>query len=169
MEKYLLSFFLLATSLVCFGDETCISYTAIDNCLLQGCKIDVHSNAVTIASISYVKLPIFSWYIVFDFFVESEFRNRGIGKTLLSYVVQEIIDLGGKRIYVQPGPYERVGGIFVPSEGQEREERMKKLVKFYSDSDFKPAMYKKAVYLLCIFYKILGINENPDFLLVRMV
>jgi GNAT superfamily N-acetyltransferase len=164
--KCFLLIVLLSTGILSKCLDVDISRSTIDVSSLKGCQIDVLVDSRKIGSISYVKLPLFSWYVLFDFFVYPEFRNCGIGKTLLGYVVEEIIKKGATRIYVQPGPFECVDGVMVPCKGQDREERIKKLVNFYSTFQFKTVTQKMVTYALSFFYKIIGINEDSDLLMV---
>jgi GNAT superfamily N-acetyltransferase len=166
MMKCLLLPLVLFMALCCRSAEIVMRTSVIDVSFLKGYRLDVETDSSLIATLSYVKLPLFPWFVLFDFFVYPEYRNKGIGKMLFGYALQEITAKGAMRVYVQPGPCELIGRVLTLCTGQERVERLKKLVSFYSAFNFRPATNTFIAHALCVMYRILGVHEDQDLLMV---
>lgn len=119
-----------------------------------------------ICSISYVKVPLWNWYILFDFYTTKQFRNRGYGRMLLNHVLQDLEAAGATKIYIQPGPFDIVNGKAVQILGPERGLAITRLIRFYESCNFRLVNSKLIELPLKIAYKVLSIEENPAFLMV---
>lgn len=129
------------------------------------CKeIEIKDNNQVMGTITYCKIPLLRWYILYDFYIEPEFRAKGLGKNLLQHARDELIgQFKATRIYIQPGPYEK--NIIKPDNYKEK---ITKLIKLYSSLGFIPVkrFFSK---LISIFYWLASIDEDPQYLMVYNV
>lgn len=133
---------------------------------LNGQEISLFIDNHKIGFLSYVKIPITKWYVIYSFFIKREYRNRGLGKKLFEKVLNEIHSKDVDKIFIQPGPFELIDGNLVTIDDSEKIERITKIVNFYTSYKFHLANNKFLSVFLNLLYKILGIDENSNFFMI---
>ncbi len=157
----------------CFFNLTSTDYSFIkakqDFGLLKGYKISFVVDNNEMGFLSYLKLPFVRWYILYDFYIEPKIRSHGHGKYLLEITLGEVLHTGASKIFIQPGPFELVNYKFVALKANERTERMQRLIKLYQLYNFELINSKYLSKILALVYSCIGIDEDPQFLMVRTI
>lgn len=128
-------------------------------------QLQYFNDGYSIGFLSYTKVPVFSIYILHSLIVYPEFRNRGYGRKLLEYALFDLKKAGASRVYIQPGPFEISGKELSESE---HDQKIKSLVKFYASFGFE-FVYKLTSIIMRIAYFFAGIDENPNYLMVKQI
>jgi len=134
---------------------------------LKGKNISLFVKKHKIGFLEYVKIPFFHWYVIHSFYIERKYRNKGYGKKLLKIALSKLKSIGATKIFIQPGPFEYVNGIFSPLEKEDKKLRLKKLIKFYQSEGFSLANSSFLSFTLKGLYKILDIDENPHYFMIK--
>lgn len=116
--------------------------------------------------LSYLRIPVINWYMLFNFYIYPEYRHEGYGKILFNKVLTDMIAKGATKIFIQPGPFELVDGNLVFPNKEEKEERIKKLVIFYEKYNFHLMSNRPLYKMMLLIYKIAGIEEDPRYLMI---
>lgn len=119
-----------------------------------------------IGLLSYVKIPLSSWYILYNFYIKKEYRGHGHGKQLFEKVLHELINEDATKVFLNPGPFEEKDGTFSPVYGPEREKLITQLVTFYKKFNFTFVNSKFLSIILKAVYKTVGINEDPRLIMI---
>ncbi len=129
-------------------------------------EIDYYVDNTLIGFVSFTKVPLCNMYAIHSFYIYPKYRNKGYGKKLLAYTCNHVKDLGARKIYIQPGPFEIVDGRGENITDETREERIQKLIKLYKEAKFNfvNPFTSRCAYVL---YKILRISENSEYLMVH--
>jgi GNAT superfamily N-acetyltransferase len=138
--------------------------TAQSNFFDVGKTILVDNN-IRIGTLTYAKLPFLKWYILYDFYVRKDFRNKGYGTLLMETVLKKLLLKGARKIFVQPGPFELTYDNLNLDE-QKKEERLNKLIKFYARNGFFVINNTVITKGLALLYKVFGIQEDPQFIMM---
>ena len=144
-----------------------VQYT--NNYYVRGCQYVMSIGNQEIGMLSSIQMPILQWCIFYDFFVEAAYRGQGHGHFLLVHAIKQAKKTGVSKIFVQPGPFERVAGKYVSVKGTLRAAALNKLIRFYTSHQFKllSGMTLRCVaFFLSIAYRLAGIGEDPRFLMV---
>lgn len=120
----------------------------------------------TIGLLRSVKLPLLPWYVLFDFYINKDHRQKGYGKKLFKHVLHEAILKKATKIFLNPGPFEEKDGKFIPVCGPERAKLLQKLIKFYQSFNFRFMNNRYLATMLKACYKVAGIQEDPHLLMV---
>lgn len=165
--RYIFLFYMLQSNTV-FAQIIYTSH-AITEGILKGreCRLVVDNKEI--GFLKYVKLPCLSWYVLFDFFINKEFRNKGYGSALFEIALQTLIKKGASKIFIQPGPFDLLKGKYLSFDNDERMTRIHKLVKWYQKYHFKRINSLFLSKLLAGLYFTMRINEHPHFIMVRTV
>jgi GNAT superfamily N-acetyltransferase len=133
-----------------------------------GKKIVILVDETPVGFINYAQLnSSFGWYALYELFIHPEYRSNGYAKELIKHTCDTLVKSGARKIFIQPGPFE-LGDQGQIIEIEDRAERLKNLVRLYSGSGFAPA--SKWLRVIAVpMYKIAGIPENPDYLMVFSV
>lgn len=114
-----------------------------------------------------------SIYILYNFFVFPEFRNKGYGKKIIEYTLDLLKKNGALKIYIQPGPFEinKEGVYYEIPDGLEREQKIINLLKLYCSYGFVKVSKWMAKFATVFYHLIYYLNlsdaiENSDYLLV---
>lgn len=134
--------------------------------ILKGQEFKLIINNDESGKLCFVKIPLTKWYILYDFYIEKNYRNQGYGKKLFQKVLNEVAQ-DATKIFIQPGPFELVDGRMLTLPTDEREDRIIKLVKFYESFNFHVSNNRYGCSLLGIVYKALGIPEDPHYFMIR--
>jgi len=134
--------------------------------ILKGKSFSLIVNNDEIGFLDHVEIPILKWYILHSFFVKKEYRSKGYGKYLLQSVLSDIVFAGASKVFIQPGPFEHIGGHFVSIDKNERDERIKQIIRLYKYVGFHFANNKYLSICLNLVYKVLCINENPTYFMI---
>ena len=170
-KKYLPSIFVLLF-LANFGPqykkhEIFLSKEVSKNLLINEKKITYLVDSQEVGFISFTNF--FSLYIIHSFYIYPVYRNNGLGRKLLLHTCNYIKKLGGRKIYIQPGPFELVEETFTNiADPRLRKAKLVKLILFYKNVSFKsvyPVTQKCASFL----YKILQISENSSYLMIKKI
>ena len=165
MNRQLTLLFALCTSLFLPAASFKTSRTS-SGCLASEARIKLESDNETIGYVYYTQLPC-KIYVVHSFFVFDQFRKQGNGKKLLEYVVKTLQAAGARLVFVQPGPFELNHQQYanLPA-GKERTLAIQRLVKLYKLNGFRmaPPLISWGARLA---YKIAGIQEDPQYLMLR--
>lgn len=97
-----------------------------------------------------------------------DFRCRGYGGALVKHLCS-FEKNGGKRIYIQPGPFELTdNGLYKEIDISSYEVNIQKLIVFYKKFGFNPV---SNISSLCakVLYGIVCIDENANYLMVKRV
>ncbi len=136
--------------------------------LMDGYKLIIYDKADYIGSITTLQLPGIRDHILLDLYIKPAFRGRGYAKTLLALAVQDLEAHAIKRIFIQPGPFERDGHDDVHQlTGDERQTKLASLERLYSSFGFRRANSTALSMLLRVVYTILGVHEDPTYVMVR--
>lgn len=128
--------------------------------------INLYDKAQHIGFVSYTKAFLLPIYAIHNLYVYPEHRMQGYGKQLLLYACAVIKRLGARVAYIQPGPFEIVGGRTIGIIGDQYEQKMKQLVVFYEKYGFKK-VHPATSWLASFLYKMMGINEDARYLMVK--
>lgn len=157
----------------CFFNLTSTDYSFIkakqDFGLLKGFKISFVLDNNEMGFLSYLKLPLVRWYILYDFYIEPKIRSQGYGKHLLEMTLGEVLNTGASKIFIQPGPFELVNNKFVALKANEHTMRMQRLIKLYGLYNFELVNSKYLSKILALVYSCFGIDEDPHFLMMRTI
>lgn len=166
MNKYIL-YISLSLFLSLLNIHTSAETIFTQNKIQNDTWIDLYDNSNHIGFVSYRKIPLTSFYVVHSLYVNPNYRNQGYGKRLVMYVYNLIRCNGGTRIYIQPGPFEMENdkGVKVTKDYQER---MRNLIAFYKKMGFQWT-HKVTSSFASFIYKIMGIDENAKYLMVKML
>lgn len=141
-----------------------ISFGLVENEL----SIECYDAMKTIGFLYYKKIPLVPYYVLYNFYMEPTHRHRGYGTQLLNHACDYLALHGASKIYIQPGPFEIHEEKFIAMPSYDRELRLKKLIKLYADNQF--VFVNKALRLLAhVAYKFMEINEDSDYLMVRVL
>lgn len=125
----------------------------------KGKELALLSKDKELGSLSYLKIPLLQWYTLYCFYIHPEHRNSGYGRFLFQEVMDKVEKLGATKIMLQTGPYEYDDkGNMIHPKGEDRNECVEKLLKFYSSFGFKP-LNKTLATLLAGVYKVLSIFD----------
>jgi GNAT superfamily N-acetyltransferase len=127
--------------------------------------VNLYNKDKRIGFISYTKTPIVPFYIIHSLYVQPQYRGQGYGKKLLLYVCDIIKTEGGRRAYIQPGPFEIVNGCAVNVDSL-YQEKIQRLIELYKKCGFKSVFYPMTL-LASMLYTIMGIQEDPRYLMVK--
>lgn len=133
---------------------------------LHGQKIIPILNNIPIGCISYIRIPVVNWHIIYDFFICKKQRGKGYGKQLFSHALAELRSKKATTILIQPGPFEWSNGKSVAITGHQKDTALKKLVQFYSSHGFNFLRNSLLSKCLAIMYRLLSIDEDPHFFMV---
>lgn len=165
MKLYHLNLVIYIASIGIYGknyDQFAIKVTN-HNWLMPNTKIRYFVNQKQVGEISHTKIPFLSWYALHSLYVDPKYRQRGYAKQLLQYACQCLQKKGATKIYIQPGPYE----IQVKLETiGTREAKIQRLVQLYQTQKFT-VVNKIISDCAKVIYKIIGIPEDAQYLLVR--
>ncbi len=151
-----------------YSHET-FQYTTVDSGALSNeTQITCFEDNSKIGFVSYTKVPCSYFYVIHSFYVYPEYRCQGYGEKLLKQACEHVKALHASRIYIQPGPFEIINGYTKNIHGQDRKKRMQSLVKLYSKCDFT-GVDLITMTLACLAYKIMNIDEDTDYLMVKRV
>ncbi len=119
-------------------------------------------NKEQIGSLSYLKVPVLSWYMLYYFYINPDHRKKGWGKILFKHVLEKVKELGATKVMLQTGPYEynEKGEAIVSPPGPERDARVEKLLKFYFSFNFK-LLNRLYATLLAGVYFVFRVDEDP--------
>jgi GNAT superfamily N-acetyltransferase len=129
-------------------------------------EIDCFLGDQKIGFICYTKILVAYFYVIHSFYIKPEDRNKGYGGKLLAYTCNHLRSLGAKKIYIQPGPFEEVNGVMHNIYDESRASRIKRLIALYKRCRFQ-RVNKLISCGAQIVYKILGIDEDANYLLVK--
>lgn len=127
-------------------------------------KITAHENGREIGYLYCEQFPL-SLFVIHTFFIQKENRNQGHGTALLAYACHELKKAKARKIFIQPGPFERQGSVHLPVAPQERAQKIQALVRLYKRAGFVPAPHilsRCAGYL----YRLVGIDEDAQYLMM---
>lgn len=128
-----------------------------------GKKIVLVIDEQKIGFVNYAQISsMVGWYALYELYVYPEYRNQGFAKQLLSHACETLFAHGAKKIFIQPGPFEFDAHV----EEMEYAQRTQQLIKLYEEVGFVPASAWLRM-LIMPYYKIAGISENPQYLMVR--
>lgn len=126
------------------------------------CQID---NDV-VGHIEFMKASSSS-YILHSFYVYPNYRGKGYGKKILLYMCNLLKERGARTIYIQPGPFEMTDdGQPSISDPDIFKVKLQRLVKLYKGVGFG-FVNKLTSTCAAILYKIIGIDEDAFYLMVR--
>ena len=139
------------------------------NWLLTESEITYYVAGERVGYINYIKVPLAPVYVLYSFYIYPLYRNKGLGKRLFAYVCDYLHGIGARRIYIQPGPFELdEGNEQIDITAPDRELKLKRLIRFYKNNDF--VFVNKALSFFASFlYKCIGISENPQYLMVKVI
>lgn len=129
-------------------------------------KIEYCNGNQKIGYLYYTKIPLFAYYVVYDFYVHPNYRNKGHGTRLLNYACDHLKWQGASKVYVQPGPFEIYKENFVDTSSYEL--KLARLVKLYQKNQFI-SVNRLLQYLAYILYKCIRIDEDSRYLMVRVL
>lgn len=133
-----------------------------DNSLYNETQVSLHENNQLIGFGCYTKIPLISSYVIHALYVYPQYRNKGYGSQLVLYLCDYLKKQYAKNVYIQPGAFE----LERRDSDETRERKTKILAGWYKRFGFKKvgAMTAKAAIIL---YKVLGINENSNYLMIK--
>ncbi len=131
-------------------------------------KISYYVGTNKVGYISYTKIPFVHFYALHSFYVYPSYRNKGDGKRILNYASEYLTSLGAQRIYIQPGPFEIDSDGRLDRSDPSYELKLQRLVRFYKDNGFV-VVNRWLSYFVNLLYKCMSIDENADYLIVRVV
>lgn len=130
-------------------------------------RISCYAKHNLIGFISYTKIPLLPYYAIHSFYVYRHYRKQGYGEALLAYACKTIKHNGGKRIYIQPGPFEIQNNTLVAIDDPILcEQQLQNLLKFYQKRGFE-YVYTCTALSAHLLYKLMGIDENAQYLMVK--
>ena len=127
-------------------------------------KITSYDNDQEIGYLYYEQFPL-SFFVIHTFFIQKKNRNQGQGTALLAYACRKLKKTGMRKVFIQPGPFERQGTLHLAIHSQERAQKIRALVRFYKRAGFIPAPHvlsSCAQYL----YTLVGIDEDAHYLMI---
>jgi ribosomal protein S18 acetylase RimI-like enzyme len=130
--------------------------------------IECFSDTRRIGFLWYTKLPIVHYYVLYNFYISPEYRNKGHGSALLAYSCDYLAQQGASRVYIQPGPFEMNSAGELIGNSVDYELRLQRLVSFYQKHDFVLVSPMQS-FGIGLLYRVLRINENARYLMVRMM
>jgi|GEM_PF-6267123 GNAT superfamily N-acetyltransferase len=157
-------FMTLVLTSYCYSSERKdLSFNETHLGYLAGEKVTLSCQDKEVGHLRYLKLPLLQWYTLYYFHVNPENRNNGYGRYLFQHVMDKVNNLGATKVMLQTGPYEYddKGEAEVIPAGRDRDERVKKLLRFYSSFGFKP-LNKFLATLLGGLYTVCQIHEDSS-------
>lgn len=130
------------------------------NLFYSSFRINYYIDKEEIGFIYYDKFPWFNFSVLHTFYIYPPHRKQGHGKELLKYTCNLISLEKNTWIYIQPGPFE------LNNINCSNETNLIRLIEFYEKNGFTK-VNKLVSYLACALYKIIGIEEDYNHLMVR--
>lgn len=127
-------------------------------------QIQYFVQSKNVGFVGYTKFPLVKFYVIHSLYIQPQHRNQGYGRNLLQHACQALQQLGATQIYIQPGPFE-ISESYMPN-AEAKHRNIQKLVRFYESEGFKLVNWFTS-FMANILYKIIGIDENSSYLMVK--
>ena len=118
--------------------------------------------------VSYTKIPCMPFYVLHSLYVYPSYRRKGYGRKLIEYTLQTLKELGGSKVYIQPGPFELNNNETTPITDTEKEQKLKILIDLYTSVGFV-STWSIVSGLAFWLYTLLGIHEDSAYLMVKIL
>ncbi len=172
IQKYVMFYFMVLNSLTIICADQILEKDYFTTQLITSgvitrkAEISYYIDKKKVGFVSYIKIPLCKYYIIYSFYIYPQYRHKGYGKKLFEYACNQLSSVGASRIYIQPGPFEIVNDCIENINDASRTEKLQKLIKLYKKFGFAFVNTSKSLFV-SIIYKIIGIDENPKYLMVK--
>ena len=171
MQKYIMFFMILnSLTIVCtdqiFKKDYFTTQLIVSGVITRKAEISYYVGEKRVGFVNYTKIPLTKYYVIYSFYIYPQYRHKGYGKKLFEHICNQLSNVGARRIYIQPGPFEIVNGCIENINDASRTEKLQKLIKLYKKFGFD-FINASMSWFVGVVYKIIGIDENPKYLMVK--
>jgi GNAT superfamily N-acetyltransferase len=129
-------------------------------------NIGLYDDNKHIGCMSYTKPFFLPIYVIHSLYVYPQYRRKGYGRALLLYGLDVIEKQGAWLAYIQPGPFEMMDDNEVKKDSTLYQQKIKDLIAFYKKCGFH-SVGSVVSKIAGVFYRIIGIEENARYLMVK--